>query len=452
MAEIHAPTGSRERTETLIVQIVGGERGIQLRAQLARRYPRVRRELVEEAFQDACARAEVGCDGQTEGEVFSWLRTVALRELSRQEQRVRREVLVDPSHNVFEGVDRDPLQVTAEPDDPEARWVETEERGELEALARAVLARLSDRQRDVAALHVRGRRRPEIARHLGMTQRTVKRQFEQIMALGRAEVLRFAGPGCEAGEEVVARFAFGLANRRQVREAQLHLLGCEPCGAMFERLEAWREKVAALVPLPAVQQVHVDLAPRVGHHAAEVLLGTKQRVVSGVGGLRQQLSGATAQVRQHASAGYYRTVDPTPLAAVRPGAAAAAIAGCLAVGGGATYCLTAHLDPLGGVRQVFGSGPARAHKHAAPRKARAAEVPAPPVVTTPAEPTTVAPGPAPAPRRSSPPPLKSAPQDEFQPTSPGGTGASSQRASASASRPAATPAPVPKSAPAEFGP
>jgi hypothetical protein len=156
-----------------------------------------------------------------------------------------------------------------------------------------------------------------------------------------------------------------------------------------------------------------------------------------------------AQIREHASAAYYRRVDLTPLAGVRPGAAAAAIAGCLAAGSGATYCLTAN---VGGVRDIFNSAPSHKHKHsAASKKARAAEAPVAPAVTTPTEPATPAP-PAPAPRDSSPQPLRPSPQDEFQPTNPGGGSASAAQTSAAVSQPAAKPAPVPSSAPGEFAP
>jgi hypothetical protein len=75
-------------------------------------------------------------------------------------------------------------------------------------------------------LYSHGRKRPEIAEHLGMTPRSVKRALEQIMALSREELVRLAGHGCDAGESLVARFAFGLAGPHEAREAQLHLATC----------------------------------------------------------------------------------------------------------------------------------------------------------------------------------------------------------------------------------
>jgi len=40
--------------------------------------------LVEDAFQEACARAEQACVGRVEGEVYNWLRVTTRREIARQ--------------------------------------------------------------------------------------------------------------------------------------------------------------------------------------------------------------------------------------------------------------------------------------------------------------------------------------------------------------------------------
>ena len=110
-------------------------------------------------------------------------------------------------------------------------------------------------------------------------------------------------------------------------------------------------------------------------------------------GLRQQVAGAVAHVREQASAAYYRTVDPTPLVGVRPGAVAAAVAGCLAVGGGATYCVQQSTDPI----TVFTGLAGTAHHEHKPkphtRRARAAQAPTTPAVT----PTVTAAPPTPTP-------------------------------------------------------
>ncbi len=75
-----------------------------------------------------------------------------------------------------------------------------------------------------------------------------------------------------------------------------------------------------------------------------------QRVADAVGSAKQQIFGVGAQAKQQASATYYRAVDPTPLAGVRPSAVAAMVASCLTIGGGAAaYCANQSLDPIGAV-------------------------------------------------------------------------------------------------------
>ena len=290
-------------------------------------------------MQEACLLAERACRGQTESEVFAWLRTTAQRELWRIQKRARREPPVD--------IDAIPLH----PDawtvlGPEHELIENEDLLEVDEAAQAVLTRLSERQREIVALQSRGKTRPQIAAHLGMTQRTVKRQLERIMTTGRGELVRLAGHGCKDGETVVARMAFGLASQREIRDAQLHLALCRQCGSMFERLDLWRERVAAALPLPALEQTHPATLERAVHHLADGFASLRQWTSDGASGLRQQAGDSTGQLKQHASAVYYRVIDPTPLAGLRPGAAAAAIAGCLAIGGGTTYCVTQNVDPV----------------------------------------------------------------------------------------------------------
>jgi RNA polymerase sigma factor (sigma-70 family) len=417
----------RAFTRTLIERVVAGERCAVLYAQVAVWRPGASREQVEEAVQEACLRAERACHGQTEDEVFVWLRTTARRELGRIHERARREVLIDAAQLAqHAGLD------TA--DAPEQELIDREDDAEIDRVAHAVLDRLSHRQRQVAALHLRGRKRPQIAAHLGITPRMVKRQLERIMIVGRAEMLSLAGHGCEVGEPLVARLVFGLASSREAGEAQLHLATCPQCGVLYERLDLWREKVAALLPIPAVEQARPGLAEWAVQRAGE----------------------GFASLKQQASAGYSRAVDPTPLAGVRPGAAAAAITGCLAIGGGTTYCVTQSVSPIGGLAQIV--APARDQQQPKPRKKRVAqELPTPtstpspiatPVVTPTAEPPEPSPQPAaePPPRPTpepTPPPI---PEEEYEPLAP----AASTASQPSSARPEPTPAPAPPGGPGEF--
>lgn len=189
-----------ERTRALIEQIAGGAMGGRLRSEVARWQPAATRDQIEEAFQEACLLASRACRGQSEGEVFVWLRTTTHREVGHMLRRARREVLVD-SALLPEG-----LVATPQPS-AEEEVIDQEDREEVLRLTRCVLDRLTDTQRNVAALHGHGRRRKEIAEHLGLSPRTVKRALERILATARTELVHLAGHGCDTGEELVARFA-----------------------------------------------------------------------------------------------------------------------------------------------------------------------------------------------------------------------------------------------------
>ena len=439
----------QDLTRGLIEHIVSGELGAKLRSQVASWHPGVSRDDVDEAFQEACLLAERSCRGQSEGEVFTWLRTTTHRELGHMQRqsrsRSRHELLTDVAAADFQFA-------AIEGQLPEEVLIDREDRAELERITQSVLARLSERQRQIAALHSHGRRRPEIARHLGMTPRSVKRALEHIMAEGRDELVRLAGRGCESGEPLVARLAFGLASPGEMRRAQLHLTTCPACGALYERLDLWREKVAVLLPVPIAEQAHPGVVERALHGAADALSNVKHRTSEGAGVAREQLADGTAHAKQHAAATYYRVVDPTPLAGVRPGAAAAAIAGCLAVGGGATYCVERGVDPM---RAFSGVVATKQQEQKPPKKRRAAvtAVATPTVTATPTpqpspEPTpspasTPAPTPTPQPQATPEPPP--APQDEYEPVSPV-AGAQAAQASSTPSKPA----PAPADGPGEF--
>src|SRR5262245_36104590 len=215
-------------TRALVERIASGESGATLQAEVAAWRRDAAPEEVEEAVQDACMLAQRACHGQSEREVYAWLRTTARRRLGRTRQRARREVLVDAR-------DIQARAAIGVSPAPEHELIEREGDAEIHGVAHAVVSRLTARQREIAALHPRGRRRPQIATHLGMTERSVKRQLERIMITGRDELVRLAGHGCATGEPIVARLAFGLATSRETRDAQLHLTTCPRCGLLYER-------------------------------------------------------------------------------------------------------------------------------------------------------------------------------------------------------------------------
>jgi hypothetical protein len=257
----------------------------------------------------------------------------------------------------------------------------------------------------------------EIGRRFGWTYTKVNRSITEGRARFMKGFRRFeAGDACEAHAEALAAVAAGAATATQVLELRPHLRHCAACRAAIRELRlSRRRRVALLTPLPLLRAL-----------------------------------------RHHAFSLYNRISDPTPLAGVRPGAVAAALAGCIAVGGGATYCVNQHVDPLTALSAF--SAPdrhrARPKPRATPRprakRARVARVVAPPPVATrtstptPTATATATPRPTPVATASIPVPTATAqarppaPQDEFVP---GNTTTASHAASP----------PKPKPAPAASG-
>lgn len=65
----------QDLTRGLVEYIARGELGAKLRSQVASWHPTASRDEVDDAFQEACLRADGRCRGRTEGEVLTWLRT-----------------------------------------------------------------------------------------------------------------------------------------------------------------------------------------------------------------------------------------------------------------------------------------------------------------------------------------------------------------------------------------
>ena len=439
-------SAASQRTLALLAEIAGGPRAVQLRGQVAAVKRGATREQIEEAFQEACLKAARSCRGQTLGEVYLWLLRTTDTTVDDMRDRLRREVLVDHCAREFQSRDEGLAA-------PEEVVIKREERAELDALTRAILERLGDRARDVAVLHCHGSARKDIARRLGTTPRIIKRDVEGILATGRDELTKTAGCGCEDGQALICRYAFGLAGERETRHAEAHLTACAQCATLYERLDLWRERVAAMLPLPPAIGSQTDWVERVVPAASDALTTSPPATT---GGLRQQLSHGLAQARDHAIALAARTNDPTPLAGARPGAVAAAVAGCLAVGGGATYCVKQSTDPISAVTEFARSADHDKPKdRPRPKEARAAQAPAPAVVTP-----VAAPPPAPPPPPPPPPPpattttqqqLPPAPEDEFEPSSVSASSQTDQTTTGQAvSARARQPAPAPADGIGEF--
>jgi RNA polymerase sigma factor (sigma-70 family) len=304
-----------------------------------------------------------------------------------------------------------------EPVDPDGRPAESQ---------RPVDELLAARERVTRSAEALRRIKPDEAKALmlkaeGLSYREIGEalawsytKVNRCVTEGRAHFLKVfaeieAGAECERFAPTLAALVGGTASADALLELRPHLRHCTTCRATVRDLHATRlGRLVALFPIPAV-------------------------IVHATGGV--------ARLRQHATALYWRTVDPTPLASVRPGAAGAVLASCLAIGGGATYCAEQGVAPLAGLTHVV--APVQHERRAkAPRKARAAQAPAPPVALPTATPTlqptpvatrTPTPQPTAAP---DPPPVS---QDEYEPVSPTAARTSSSRSTKPASAPAGGP-------------
>jgi RNA polymerase sigma factor (sigma-70 family) len=359
------------------------------------------------------------------------------------------------------------------------------------------LRRLKRDEAKALMLKAQGLSYAEIGRSLGWTYTKVNRCITE----GRARFLAIyaqieAGEECERFAPTLAALIGGTASADALLELRPHIRNCAACRATVRELHATRlGRLAALSPLPLLVAPLRWASARFGGTAPAsdgIAPGSEaDRVTdlspvedvpdvydviapldvpsSTIGQARPRLvewalqrgGDGVANVKQHAATAYYRAVDPTPLAGVRPGAAAAAVAGCLAIGGGTTYCVTQSVDPIGGLAHVV--SPAREPKHAAPpRKKRRAEKQVTPTPTSTPAPTPVAtptPDPAkPSPQATAqsaprptpeptPPPI---PEEEYEPLAPA-TAASTAPRSSSSSASSRKPAPAPAGGPGEFG-
>lgn len=393
--------------------LIVGERGRALKAQLAGLHPLRSDDEIREAIQTACTRLLAGAgEFTTPPQTYSWVRLTAHRLLNREDRRHRREPAIDPGSV--------PARVLAcERPGPAEELIESEDEDDVARFARTVSAGLPERARRVWELHSKGVSRHEIADRLGVSERVVKREVEEILRIARDTLIVMAGNGCADGEGLVARYSFGLGSEVEASRAELHLSRCEHCSRFHQQLALWREKVGALAPLPVMAATGPGLIGRASQKSLDVL-----------GSLKQQAVDVVAQAKQHAASSYYRVVDPTPFAGARPGTAAVIVAGCISLGGGATYCVDQGVNPFRAAQNLI--APAKTKDRQPEAQQAQTEPPAPvtPPPTTPVtEPEPVAipepepeptpepePVPEPAPEPAPPPPPP--PEQEFEPASP----------------------------------
>jgi hypothetical protein len=199
----------------------------------------------------------------------------------------------------------------------------------------------------------------------------------------RYELVR-EGRFCESRASLIRAYVAGIAGPNRAREARDHLATCPACRRFAIDLRDATGRFAALLPLPAVG---LD-RPGWLAHVAELL-----------GGGRDGATHATTQAKEQLALLTTR-VDPASASVVggmRPGAVAAAVAGCLALSGGAaTYCAVVGVPPP--LRDAVGVHVSAAHPQAKQaRKPKAQTTPVTPsAATSPTVTTTAARTPAPA--------------------------------------------------------
>jgi RNA polymerase sigma factor (sigma-70 family) len=386
-------------------RIAGGPLRAQLVGELARQFPHRPPADVDEAFREAYSRGLTACARRRDKEVYGWLRRVMANYLVDGDRLKVREVASDTQGLFFE-------RVADRREGPEREVARREDREELRQLCQAVVKWLSPRQQHVLALWADGTEAKQIAGHLGASERAIRKDLERIRAVTRQHVIARAGHGCREGENLISRYSFRLAGPEEARDAHLHLARCGHCGVFYMRLELWREEVlakaAAMLPVPAMEQAHPGLLERALHKTADGLSSLKQHASDAGAQAKAQLADAASQAKQQAAAGYSRAVEYTPLASARPGAAATAIAGCLALGGGAAgYCIDKGVDPITGLVDVVQRSPAKPAQTPPEQKPPAEQPPDPPQVPAtppPPEPAPTQPAPQPQPTPEPPPP------------------------------------------------
>jgi RNA polymerase sigma factor (sigma-70 family) len=348
------------------------------------------------------------------------------------------------------------------------------------------LRRLKPDEAKALMLKAQGLSYTEIGERLSWTYTKVNRAITE----GRARFLKVyaeieAGAECERFAPTLAALVGGTATADALLELRPHIRNCPTCRATVRDLHATSlGRLAALWPIPmllaplrwAMSRFGAPKAgPDGGEHGGDALPSQTDGVTDLYAAIArshtpageqarprlvdwalQRAGEGVASAKQHAATAYTRAADPTPLAGVRPGAAVAAVAGCLVVGGGTTLCMTQGVDPIGGLAHVV--SPARDPEQAEPRKRRAprkraavspTSTPAPPVAvatTQPSEPSpqpTADPRPRPTPTPTPPP----TPEEEYEPVA-AATAASA--APAASPRAARTPAPAPAGGPGEF--
>jgi RNA polymerase sigma factor (sigma-70 family) len=281
---------------------------------LARRFPRCdageRRELYHDAWETALKKPR-------QGEEVESLRSLLLNcAQGRALDRIKREARTQPV-----GPDHPTLTTLGD------ETASTEERVLIRdeaRIARELIDTLEPRQRALFKLRWDLQLRPrEIRAALALTRKQYMRLVEEGTASIAARVTELDdGTWSRRQRSLLTACLLGIATGEQRAEAQRRLDSDPHVRALFAEVDRVVGRAAALMPLPALGR---------GRPAAI------ERLTDTVAAAKAQLVELAGAGKQHAATLSLRAHDVTPLAGARPGAAGAAIASCLAIGGGA-YC------------------------------------------------------------------------------------------------------------------
>lgn len=351
----------------------------------------------------------------------AWARVLAKRERGERIESLRAYLLATAGAEALHVLSRGKIPTPVGPDDPRLTGLhdsappleEQVVNRDQARIARSLLDTLDERQRDVLKLRwdlqLSG---AEVRTALGLTQRQYRRLAEEgaTAIAERVEELESGQWSRRTRSLLVACLVevtrdgqrrVGIASRRQRDEAQ-RLLESDPhVAALYAEVRRSVRGAAALLPLPvfAFDQGGSSVA-RLAELASDA---------------RSQLTDAVEGVKQQATSLYVRAADPTLLTSgPRPGAAAVAVIGTLAVGGGAygTYEAVSAPAPPAAVAapQATTSAPNVPQPSAPkPTPPRTPKRPKPQKVTTP-QPSIPTPTPQPTPPTPTPPQPTNSPQ------------------------------------------
>jgi DNA-directed RNA polymerase specialized sigma24 family protein len=381
---------------------------------LAKRFPRL----------DADERLSIYHD--------AWTRVLAKRQHGERFVSLRAYLLATAGAEALHAVSRGKVPTPVGPDDPRLAGLvdaappldEQVVTRDQARIARNLLDTLDERQRDVLKLRWDLQlTASEIRVALGLSERQYRRLAEEgAAALAERVEQHESGQWSRRTRSLLVAClvevtrdgerSVGIASRRQREEAQ-RLLETDPhVAALYAEVRRTARGAAALLPMPLF----------LGDRGSVSLLAQLGETIAS---LRGQLVDSVQSAKQQATSLYVRATDPTLLTGgPRPSAAAVAVAGVLAVGGG-TY---------GAHKTVSATSPA-------PGPAASAQhVPAA-ALTPPAKPPT--------PRRHS--PTRARPSEPRRPVATPPPATASQPAQPSPSPPRPAPTPPQPSPPTEFG-